>query len=113
GLHVVVLGAAYRGGVKETAFSGVFPLVESLRARGAHVLVHDPLYAPGELENLGFRPYALGSPADAAIIQTDHAEYRSLTPTDLPSVRALIDGRRATDPTAWDGVIHRVIGRPA
>ncbi len=113
GLHVVVLGAAYRGGAKETAFSGVFPLVESLRARGAHVLVHDPLYAPGELEGLGFRPYAMGSTVDAAIIQTDHAEYRSLVPSDLPGVRVLIDGRRVTDPVAWDSVIHRVIGRPA
>lgn len=113
GLHVVVLGAAYRGGVKETAFSGVFPLVESLRARGAHVLVHDPLYSAGELEGLGFRPYAYGSPVDAAIIQTDHADYHALTPADLPGIRALIDGRRVTDPTAWDGVIHRVIGRPA
>ena len=113
GLHVAVLGAAYRGGVKETAFSGVFPLAESLRSRGAHVLVHDPLYSAGELEGLGFRPYAIGSPVDAAIIQTDHAEYRTLVPTDLPRVRALIDGRRVTDPDAWSGVIHRVIGRPA
>ena len=32
---VLVLGAAYRGGVKETAFSGVFPTVEALQARGA------------------------------------------------------------------------------
>ena len=31
GARVVVLGAAYRGGVKETAFSGVFPLVAALR----------------------------------------------------------------------------------
>ena len=113
GLHVVVLGAAYRGGVKETAFSGVFPLMEALRARGAHVLVHDPLYSAGELEGLGFRPYAFGTPVDAALIQTDHAEYRSVTPADLPGIRALIDGRRVTDPTAWAGVIHRVIGRPA
>lgn len=31
GAEVLVLGAAYRGGVKETAFSGVFPTVEALR----------------------------------------------------------------------------------
>ena len=35
GARVAVLGAAYRGGVKETAFSGVFPLVAGLRERGA------------------------------------------------------------------------------
>ena len=112
GLRVAVLGAAYRGGVKETAFSGVFPLVESLRARGAEVRVHDPLYADSELERLGFAPFHLGTDVDAAIIQTDHEHYRSLTPAELPGVRALVDGRRVTDPTAWDGVIHRVIGLP-
>ncbi len=35
GAKVVVLGAAYRGGVKETAFSGVFGAVEALDCRGA------------------------------------------------------------------------------
>jgi len=35
GLRVVVLGASYRGKVKETAFSGVFPTVEALREAGA------------------------------------------------------------------------------
>ena len=60
GAKVVVLGAAYRGGVKETAFSGVFPAVEALKARGAEVSVHDPLYTDEELQQLGFTPYALG-----------------------------------------------------
>src|SRR5207249_4327133 len=34
GARVVVLGVAYRGGVKEAAFSGAFPTVEALRRRG-------------------------------------------------------------------------------
>lgn len=113
GLHVVVLGAAYRGGVKETAFSGVFPLVDGLRARGAKVSVHDPLYTASELERLGFQPHALGTAVDAAIVQTDHAEYRDLAPAAFPGIRALIDGRLVTDPARWTGVIRRVIGRPA
>ena len=37
GARVVVLGAAYRGGVKETAFSGVFATVAATRPRGAEV----------------------------------------------------------------------------
>lgn len=93
GSRVVVLGAAYRGGVKETAFSGVFATVEALRTRGAQVSVHDPLYTDDELTRLGFTPHALGTAVDAAVIQTDHAEYRSLTEADLPGVRAVIDGR--------------------
>ena len=39
GLRVVVLGASYRGRVKETAFSGVFATVDALRARGLNVPV--------------------------------------------------------------------------
>ena len=36
GVSVLVLGASYRGGVKETAFSGVYGAVAELRARGAN-----------------------------------------------------------------------------
>ncbi len=39
GARVAVLGAAYRGGVKETAFSGVFATVEALRVAGSVPLV--------------------------------------------------------------------------
>jgi nucleotide sugar dehydrogenase len=111
GARVVVLGAAYRGGVKETAFSGVFATVSALVSRGATVLVHDPMYSDAELERLGFEAYHLGEPVDAAVLQADHVEYRSLTPADLPGVTAFVDGRRTTDPTAFDGVTYRVIGR--
>ncbi|HEX9227144.1 MAG TPA: nucleotide sugar dehydrogenase [Arthrobacter sp.] len=111
GARVVVLGAAYRGGVKETAFSGVFDAVRALEQRGAVALVHDPLYTDEELQKLGFQPYHLGEPADAAVVQADHAEYRTLGPQDLPGVRVFIDGRRVSRPEAWDGVEYRVIGK--
>ncbi|MEQ7128255.1 nucleotide sugar dehydrogenase [Actinopolymorpha sp. B11F2] len=112
GARVVVLGAAYRGGVKETAFSGVFPTVDALRAAGADVVVHDPLYADDELTGLGFTAYHLGEPVDAAIVQADHADYRGLGPADLPGIRAFVDGRALTDATRWReaGVLHRTIG---
>ena len=58
GKTVVVLGAAYRGGVKETAVSGVFPLVQEIAARGGVPVVHDPMYTNQELEKLGFVPHA-------------------------------------------------------
>ena len=110
GLTAVVLGAAYRGGVKETAFSGVFATVTALRERGARVLVHDPLYSDDELRGLGWEPYTLGDAVDLAILQADHAEYRALSPADLPGVRLLVDGRNATDAARWSGVPRLVIG---
>lgn len=110
GLRVVVLGAAYRGGVKETAFSGVFPVVAALVAAGARPLVHDPLYADDELRALGLEPYHLGEPADAAVVQTDHAEYRRIGPEHLPGIRALLDGRAITSPARWWTVGYLVLG---
>ena len=111
GARVAVLGVSYRGGVKESAFSGVFPLVRALRGRGATVLVHDPLYTDDELAALGFEAYHLGEEVDAAVVQTDHAAYRELGASDLPGVRALVDGRRVTDAARFPQVAHRVIGR--
>lgn len=110
GLRAVVLGASYRGGVKETAFSGVFPVVEALRAAGAEALVHDPMYADDELAAFGWAPYHLGEEADLAIVQADHPAYRELAPADLPGVRLLLDGRRATDPARWAGTPRLTIG---
>ncbi|WP_007023979.1 nucleotide sugar dehydrogenase [Saccharomonospora iraqiensis] len=111
GARVVVLGAAYRGGVKETAFSGVFGAVAALRERGATALVHDPLYTDDELRDLGFEPYHLGEKADAAVVQADHPEYAELGPDDLPGVATFVDGRRVSSPERWPGVTYRVIGK--
>jgi len=113
GQRVVVLGAAYRGGVKETAVSGVFPTVEELTARGAVVTVHDPLFSDDELGTYGFTAHQIGDPVDVAILQADHTEYRELGPTDFPGIKLLADGRNYTDPTAWTGVPRIVIGEGA
>ena len=111
GTRVVVLGAAYRGGVKETAFSGVFPTVAALTAEGARVSVHDPLYSDDELRGLGFVPHTLGDPADVAIVQTDHPEYARLGPADLPDVRLIVDGRDHIDRVSFAGIKVITIGR--
>jgi nucleotide sugar dehydrogenase len=111
GAKVAVLGAAYRGGVKETAFSGVFATVDALKSRGALPLVNDPMYTDEELERFGFAPYHLGDPIDAAVVQADHAVYRAIGPDDLPGIRAFIDGRRVSSAERWPGVQYRAIGK--
>jgi len=110
GLRVAVLGAAYRSGVKETAFSGVFAIVRELVMRGAVPVVHDPLYSESELRRLDLMPYRIGEPCDAVIMHTDHPEYKVLTPEDLPGIRALVDGRAVTDPGRWSAIPRRVLG---
>lgn len=111
GARVVVLGAAYRGGVKETAFSGVFATVDALKKRGAVVTVHDPLYDDDELGALGFTPHHIGSDVDAAIVQADHAEYGELSPEQFPGIQVFVDGRRVSSAERWPGVTYRVIGK--
>ncbi|MDR2372792.1 MAG: nucleotide sugar dehydrogenase [Bifidobacteriaceae bacterium] len=111
GRTVAVLGAAYRGRVKETAFSGVFALVGELRRRGAAVLVEDPLFSDEELAAFGWAPYHFGTPVDAAIVQADHPGYAELTPANLPGIKVLVDGRRVTRPELWAGVTRLVIGQ--
>jgi len=111
--RVLILGVAYRGGVKETACSGAFGLRDALAAHGAIPLAADPLYDDGELTALGFTPWD-GAPVDGAILQADHAQYRELTPADLPGARAVVDGRDALDPEPFRGagVTLARIGRP-
>lgn len=113
GARVLVLGAAYRGGVKETAFSGVFGVSTALEALGGSALVSDPLYSDEELTALGLTPWD-GEAIDAAIVQADHAEYAKLSAADLPGARIVLDGRGVLDAAslAAAGIAVELIGRP-
>jgi len=113
GKTVAALGISYRGGVKESAFSGIFGVVTALKARGANVVVNDPMYTDEEITSLGFTPYAIGNAVDAVILQADHKEYKSLTKADFPGVQAVVDGRRTMDRKNFEGVAFRVIGAGA
>ena len=106
----MVLGAAYRGGVKETAFSGVFETVNQLRSKGAKVNVHDPMYSEDELARFGWDAYTFGEPTTAVIVQADHKDYKELAAEDFPGIKLLFDGRRVTDPDNWRGTPRLVIG---
>ena len=96
GKRVLILGVAYRGGVKETAFSGAFARARRAARAAARVPVaSDPLYSTDELRALGFEPWD-GEPVDAAIVQADHAS----TPRCAggpPGRAAILDGRGMLD----------------
>jgi UDP-N-acetyl-D-glucosamine dehydrogenase len=113
GARVLILGVAYRGDVKETAFSGALALRDELGAAGAIAVAADPLYDAAELRGLGFEPWD-GEPVTAAIVQADHAAYRTLAPSELPGARVVLDGRGVLDPERWReaGVRMLRIGRP-
>ena len=109
--RVAVLGAAYRAGVKESAFSGVFATVDELERRGATVTVDDPLYTADELVALGLTPHTRGDTVEAAIIHTDHSEYAALRMEDFPGLRTLVDGRQIVPAGRLDGVELVTLGQ--
>ena len=115
GQPVVVLGVAYRGDVKEDAFSSAFRLRDELIAAGARVYAHDPYFDADHLRRLGFEPYDLESPEEVrvAILQAAHTEYAELEPSRLPGIELFVDGRNAIEPSRWTdaGVAYAGIGR--
>ncbi len=115
GRTILILGVAYRGGVKETAFSGAAALRDELRARGARPVASDPLYSEDELRAAGYEPWREGVGADGAIVQADHAQYRALDPAQLGGATFVVDGRGVLDGHALAAAGVRVlrIGRPS
>ncbi len=107
---IAILGLAYRGGVKETAFSGAFPLVQHIKDLGGSPTVHDPLYSNEEIQAFGLEPFSLGDICDAAIVQADHELYKKLTSKDFPNIRVLIDGRKIIDPKMVSPIKVRQLG---
>lgn len=112
GKTVAVLGIAYRPGVKEHAFSGVFALVDALAERGAHVVVDDPLYGDDEIAALGLTAMV---PSDAAraevvVVHTAHPEVLSAGTASFPNAKTIVDGRGVLDPSRWPGTTLVVLG---
>jgi UDP-N-acetyl-D-mannosaminuronate dehydrogenase len=110
-IKVLILGLAYRGGVKESAFSGAWDLVDLIQSRGGIPVMHDPLYSNEELLSLGLSPHELGDHCDAAILQTNHEEYKTLTPEDLPGIQLMADGRNFTSQAFRAKVKTYVLGQ--
>jgi nucleotide sugar dehydrogenase len=102
GRRVLILGASYREDVKELAFSTAIPLVEQLSAKGASVLIHDPLFTPAELAPLRaeIADLAPGTEihADAVVVQAFHAGYRALDWARFHDLKVVYDGRGAVEP---------------
>lgn len=119
GQAVLVLGIAYRGDVREDAFSSAFRLRDELVAAGARVYGHDPYFEAGHLRDLGFEPYDLDAagpirePIRVAVLQAAHAEYRDMDPVRIPGLELFVDGRNAIDREPFEraGIGYVGIGR--
>lgn len=99
GKGVLILGVAYRGDVREVAFTSARLLQEELVKRGAIVHVHDPLFKDDELRAMGYTPLAAGDEAaiQAMVLQANHRAYQTFDFRRFPRCRVLLDGRRALE----------------
>ena len=115
GCRVLILGLAYRANVKESIYSSALLLSRVLSEAGAAVLVHDPLFSPQEIEELGLRPASLVPPpaVDAVVVQAFHDEYRGLDLSVFQGCRAVLDGRNVLSRQAVEacGMKYLGIGR--
>lgn len=94
GATCVVLGLAYRAGVKESRHSSAFGLVNALSALGATTYVHDPLYTSAEIRAHGLEPPpSFPLACDAVVVQAWHEEYAELTWREFVGLRAVLDPR--------------------
>ncbi len=113
GTRILILGLAFRPGVKEHLFSPAFLVRDELSRRGADVLLHDPLYDDAEIRAHGFTPAPLDAPGvDAVVLVTAHAQYADLDPAVLAGrgVRAVADGRGAWAPEVVTAAGMRYVG---
>jgi UDP-N-acetyl-D-mannosaminuronate dehydrogenase len=94
---VLLLGVAYRGDVREIAFSSARLLQEALMQRGAIVYADDPLYSESELRAMGYQPLPSGydSKIEAILLQCAHQAYQSFDFARFVQCKVVLDGRHA------------------
>ncbi len=114
GRSVLVLGVAYRGDVKETAFTSAKLLQEALRQHRAQVYVDDPLFSDQELRELGYThlPQKLEQQIEVIILQSAHQSYRTLNFARFTRCQVVLDGRKALNQQAIEaqGIRYIAIG---
>jgi nucleotide sugar dehydrogenase len=114
--RVVVLGVAFRPGVREHQYSPAFQLRAELERKGAVAQFHDPLYTETDIAALGLPPCRGISETrpEVLILNTAHSEYRDLQLSRLADqgLRVVLDGRRFFDPVQVQahGIIYLGIG---
>ena len=108
---VLILGVAYRGNVRETAFTSATLLRQALLRHGAIVFADDPLYSDEELCALGYTPLPDRNKHEihAIILQADHQEYAAADFSGFTHCQVVFDGRRALSRLAVESLGMRYL----
>lgn len=102
---VLLMGIAFRPGVKEDRYSPFFPARDALLPLGVGVYAWDPLYSDEEIAALGVTPVHSLAGMDAAIVITDHEQFKELdwfSAAALMRNPVLVDGRFILSPALRD-----------
>jgi UDP-N-acetyl-D-mannosaminuronic acid dehydrogenase len=115
GAKIIVLGIAFRGGVKETRYSPSFRIIKLLKERGADVHVYDPLFTRDEVKKMGFSYSDKFKGMDCIIVASDHREFSRYDWKKIGKEmrsKVVVDGRNAVEPNKIKtlGFIYRGIG---
>jgi len=113
--NVLVLGIAFRGGVKETIKSTALEVIAKLKKEAHAVYAYDPLYTKEETERFGVSYLSGYKDIDCVILMADHGEFSSYDWKIIASsvrTKVLVDAKQVIDPkTAKDaGFAYRGVG---
>jgi UDP-N-acetyl-D-mannosaminuronic acid dehydrogenase len=115
GSGVLILGLAFRGGVRESRNSPAIPIIQRLKRLYANVFLYDPLFSKEEIESFGARYTDSFDDMDCVVIVTDHQEFREYDWRKIGSkmrTRVIVDGRQVVDPATVRklGFVYKGIG---
>ncbi len=92
--NLLILGISYRGGVKEHAFSGVFPLAHEGEKIFKNVFVYDPMYNDEEIVGIGLNPLPMElREIHVIIVQNDNRGFIEFLKEDFEPLELILDGR--------------------
>jgi len=114
---ILILGLAFRGGVKETRNSPTIPIIERLRELHANVFLYDPLFSKEEIESFGAKYSNSFDNMDCLVIVTNHKEFREYDWQKIGGKmrsRIIVDGRQIIEleKVRKLGFIYRGLGYP-
>jgi UDP-N-acetyl-D-mannosaminuronic acid dehydrogenase len=101
GSSILILGLAFRGGVKETRNSPAIPIIQRLKELRANVFLYDPLFSKEEIASFGAKYSDSFDDMDCLVIVTDHKEFREYDWQKIGSKmrsKVIVDGRQTVDP---------------
>ena len=122
GSRIAVLGVAFKGNTSDTRESPSLSVIRELLDGAAAVVVHDPLVKGDDRRLAALKVERARSMRDslkgaiAALILTDHLEYRRLTGASMkksgPALRVVVDARHILDPSEVRaaGLTYRGVG---